>query len=460
MKTFDEIYILDLHGNSLKGETAPDGGPDENVFDIRQGVAIGIFVKHGNPEKRGVYHADLYGLREEKYAWLESHTLETAGYRPINPVSPFYFFVPRQTRNLEAYQSWPKIADVFQEFHTGIIAGRDNLAIHFSEDELWTTVLRFSQMDPELARQAYQLGKDARDWKVALAQKDLQRSGLSRDFIKPILYRPFDVRYTYYTGQNRGFLRWAYPNFMHHMLVGENLALITPKQHKGEFGAMVSNVIGGHKTVAAFDINYYFPLYLYPSTESPDMFHQERKPNLADWLLPTLSAAYGFTPTPEEVLAYIYAVLYSPTYRQKYAQELRTDFPRIPFTADAALFRQMAAFGWQLICLHLLRNPANAAGVKYQGQGSDVVEEVRYDAATGRVYINAEKYFEGVTPEMWEYRIGGYQVLKKYLEDRKGRRLDDPVRYIHIASAIAETICLQQQIDALYPQVEAQTIRL
>jgi hypothetical protein len=118
----------------------------------------------------------------------------------------------------------------------------------------------------------------------------------------------------------------------------------------------------------------------------------------------------------------------------------------------------MAALGWQLIDLHLLRNPANAAGVKYQGQGSDVVEEVRYDAATGRVYINADKYFEGVTPEMWEYRIGGYQVLKKYLKDRKGRRLDDPVRYIHIASAIAETICLQQQIDALYPQVEAQTI--
>jgi hypothetical protein len=204
--------------------------------------------------------------------------------------------------------------------------------------------------------------------------------------------------------------------------------------------------------------NVNFPLYLYPSTESPDMFHQERKPNLADWLLPTLSAAYGFTPTPEEVLAYIYAVLYSPTYRQKYAQELRTDFPRIPFTADGDLFRQMAALGWQLICLHLLRNPANTAGVKYQGQGSDVVEEVRYDAATGRVYINADKYFEGVTPEMWEYRIGGYQVLKKYLEDRKGRRLDDPVRYIHIASAIAETICLQQQIDALYPQVEAQTI--
>ena len=274
-------------------------------------------------------------------------------------------------------------------------------------------------------------------------------------YIKPVLYRPFDTRYIFY---HNAIVWRTVERIMQHLLAGENLALITPKQHKDEFGAMVSNVIGGHKTVAAFDINYYFPLYLSPSTESPDMFHQARQPNLADWLLPKLSAAYGFTLTPEDVLAYIYAVLYSPTYRQKYAQELRTDFPRIPFTADADLFRQMTDLGQQLIALHLLRNPANTARVKYQGQGSDVVEKVRYDAANGWVRINADKYFEGITPEMWEYRIGGYQVLEKYLKDRKGRRLDDPVRYIHIASAIAETIRLQQQINDLYPRVEAQTI--
>jgi predicted helicase len=205
-------------------------------------------------------------------------------------------------------------------------------------------------------------------------------------------------------------------------------------------------------------IDYHFPLYLYPSAESPDAFHQERRPNLAEWLLPKLSDAYGFTPTPEEVLAYIYAVLYSPTYRQKYAQELRTDFPRIPFTADGALFRQMAALGQQLIDLHLLRNPSNTAGVKYQGQGSDIIEKVQYVAAKARVYINADKYFEGITEPMWQYRIGGYQVLEKYLKDRKGRRLDDPVRYIHIASAIARTIELQKEIDKLYRAVEQNTL--
>jgi hypothetical protein len=468
MKTFDEIYILDLHGNSLKRETAPDGGPDENVFDIRQGVAIAIFVKYGesaatkNLSSARVYHADLYGKREDKYAWLDTHDLSTAGYQPITPASPYYFFTPRQTQNLQAYQSWPSVTEIFLIKSVGIVTARDNLTIRWTPDEMWTTVLTFSQLSEELARTAFQLGKDARDWKVSLAQQDVKREGgPHREKIVPILYRPFDVRYTYYTGRSRGFHCMPRPEVMSHMLAGENLGLLLPRrvEHVGTWQhAFITPHITEHVAVSLKTIDYLFPLYLYPSAESPDAFHQERKPNLANWLLPELSAAYGFTPTPEEVLAYIYAVLYSPTYRQKYAQELRTDFPRVPFTADADLFSQMAALGWQLICLHLLRNPANTAGVKYQGQGSDVVEEVRYDAATGRVYINADKYFEGVTPEMWEYRIGGYQVLKKYLEDRKGRRLDDPVRYIHIASAIAETICLQQQIDAIYPQVEAQTI--
>ncbi|MDZ7369716.1 MAG: N-6 DNA methylase [candidate division KSB1 bacterium] len=459
LKTFDEIYLLNLHGNSLKRETAPDGSPDENVFDIRQGVAIALFVKHGQRERRGVYHADLYGLREEKYRWLKTHNLTSAGYQPVQPAPPSYFFVPRQTQGLQNYLSWPQITEIFPVNSVGIVTARDNLTIHWTAHEAWTTVLNFSQMDAELARQAYQLGKDARDWKVLLAQQDLKRDGgPHKDKVVPILYRPFDVRYTYYTGRSRGFHCMPRPEVMRHMLAGENIALITPKQHKEEFGAYITANIGGHKTVAAFDINYYCPLYLYPSTESPDMFHQARKPNLAEWLLPKLSAAYGFTPAPEEVLAYIYAVFYSPAYRQKYAQELRTDFPRVPFTSDPDLFRRMAALGQELIDLHLLRQVPQPPGVRYQGQGSDTIEFVRYDPASGRVAINGGKYFEGVTPQMWEYQIGGYQVLEKYLKDRKGRLMDDPVRYIHIATAIACTMGLQDQIDRIYPQVEANVL--
>jgi predicted helicase len=467
LKTFDEIYILDLHGNSLKRETAPDGSPDENVFDIRQGVAIGIFVKYGesaatkNLSSPRVYHADLYGKREYKYTWLDAHDLSTAGYQPITPVSPFYFFIPRQTQNLQAYQSWPSVTEIFPVNSVGIVTARDGFAIAFDKTELQNRVLQFQNtqgLPDDVLAQAYDL-KDKPGWSLTAARKKVQADANALNKIHPILYRPFDVRYVFY---HEAIIERSRPEVMRHMLAGKNLGLLVMRQVSLDedytHALITSHIVDNRVFASAKGIALECPLYLYPSTETPDMFHQERKPNLAEWLLPKLSAAYGFTPTPEEVLAYIYAVLYSPTYRQNYAQELRTDFPRLPFTADGALFRQMAALGQQLIDLHLLRHPSNTAGVKYQGQGSDLVEKVRYEAATGRVFINADKYFEGITPEMWEYQIGGYQVLEKYLKDRKGRRLDDPVRYIHIASAIAETIRLQQQIDAIYPQVEAQTI--
>ena len=468
LKTFDEIYILDLHGNSLKRETAPDGSPDENVFDIRQGVAIGIFVKYGEStatkslSSPRVYHADLYGKREYKYTWLDAHDLSTAGYQPITPVSPYYFFTPRQPQNLQAYQSWPSVTDIFLVKSPGIVTARDDFAIAFDKTELEKRVRDFQNTqglpDHELA-QTYDL-KDKPGWSLTEARKKVQADKDALNKIYPILYRPFDVRYVFY---HEAVIERPRFEVMRHMLAGENLGLITRRQQlpgKECTYFFVANTIISDGVIRSDNrgSESLFPLFLYPSTETPDMFHQGRKPNLADQLLLKLCTAYGFTPRPEDVLAYIYAVLYSPTYRQNYAQELYTDFPRIPFTADGALFRQMAALGQKLIALHLLRSTPPLVGVKYQGQGSDVVKKVRYDAATGRVHINAGKYFEGVTPEMWEYRIGGYQVLEKYLKDRKGRPLDDPVRYIHIASAIAETIRLQQQIDAIYPQVEAQTI--
>jgi type I restriction-modification system DNA methylase subunit len=462
LKTFDEIHILDLHGNSLKRETAPDGSPDENVFDIRQGVAIALMVKHGDPQRRGVYHAHLYGSREAKYDWLLSHTLDTAGYQPITPESPYYFFIPRQTQNLQAYLSWPQIPEIFPVNSVGIVTARDSLTIRWTPDDMWTTVLRFSQLSEELAREGFQLGKDARDWKVSLARQDVKRDGgPHREKIVPVLYRPFDVRYTYYTGRSRGFHCMPRPEVMRHMLAGENLGLVTTRQVKASETwqhCLVSNQIIESSLVSnhTSEIGYAFPLYLYPSAEAPDAFRQERRPNLAEWLLPKLASAYRFTPAPEEVLAYIYAVLYSPTYREKFAQELRTDFPRIPFTANGDFFRQMAGLGERLIALHLLQSPElNPPVAKYQGTGTnDTIERVKFEEAGGRVFINNDKFFEGITPEMWAYQIGGYQVLAKYLKDRKGRRMDDPVRYIRIATAIARTIELQKEIDELYLRVE------
>jgi predicted helicase len=319
---------------------------------------------------------------------------------------------------------------------------------------------KHSDLDDKGLHQAFGI-RVKKGWSIRKAWQKLQSvdDGQMQEYIQSVLYRPFDVRYIFYHDA----VVWrTVKRVMRHMLAGGNLGLITARSNKSSVmdHFFITDKIMETKCGESTTQSALFPLYLYPSAESPDAFHQVRRPNLAEWLLPKLSTAYGFTPAPEEVLAYIYAVLYSPTYRQKYAQELRTDFPRVPFTANADLFRQMAALGQRLIALHLLQSPElNPPVAKYQGTGSnDTVERVKYDEATSRVYINADKCFEGITPQMWAYQIGGYQVLAKYLKDRKGRRMDDPVRYIHIATAIARTMDLQREIDQIYHNVEINVV--
>ncbi|MBW2027186.1 MAG: DNA methyltransferase, partial [Deltaproteobacteria bacterium] len=238
-------YVLDLHGNSLKRETCPDGSKDENVFDIRQGVAIAFFVKTGEKEEATINHAELWGLREAKYKWLAQNDVSTTSWIEIHPRPEFYLFVPRDEVELERYSSFPKVTDIFEKYSVGIVTARDRLTIHWTPDQVWTTVLNFSRMDPEMAREAYELSKDARDWKVTLAQQDLKDSGPSRDRIVPILYRPFDVRYTYYTGRSRGFHCRPRAEIMRNMLDRNNLALMTVRQlsHPGWCHALVSDRI-------------------------------------------------------------------------------------------------------------------------------------------------------------------------------------------------------------------------
>jgi hypothetical protein len=468
MRTFDEIYILDLHGNSLKKEICPDGRPDQNVFDIRQGVAIAFFIKRGEKEEGGIVvrHADLYGVRDAKYAWLNDHARESTEWAVLSPNSPFYLFVPRDNTLDVGYRLFPSIPEVFPVNSVGIVTARDGLTIHWSAEQAWKTVTVFAHMEPELARQGYRLGKDARDWKVALAQKDLLDSGPSRDRIVPILYRPFDIRHTYYTGRSRGFICMPRPEVMGQMLAGQNLALITPRQHKDEFGAFATQTIGAHKSVAAYDINYYFPLYLYPSDGQADLFaHRQpeaRQLNLNPRLVAALARTHGKQPTPEEIFNYVYAVLYAPMYRERYAEFLRMDFPRIPFTADAKLFQSLAALGARLTALHLLTSPElDPPACRFEGQGDSRVGKGRkgglcYEANEERVCINLTQYFAPVPDAVWSYRVGGYQVCEKWLKDRQERRLelDDIRTYCRIVTALELTREIEERIDALYPGVE------
>ncbi len=476
MQTFDEIYILDLHGNSLKRERCPDGSPDENVFDIRQGVAIAFFIKRGDRAGDArVFHADLWGSRQHKYEWLQSNDISTTPWIEIHPKPEFYLFVPRDEAELERYNTFPSVTDLFETYSVGIVTARDRLTIHWTPEEVWTTVLNFSRLDPELARQAYRLGKDARDWKVTLAQQDLRDSGPVRDKVVPILYRPFDVRYTYYTGRSRGFLCMPRPEVMRHMLAGENVALIVPRrvEHVGGWHhAFVSRFVSEHVAVSLKTIDYHLPLYLYPEAEPQNLFSelepQKRRPNLNPTLLDALVAAYGEAPTPEQVFHYIYAVLYAPSYRERYADFLRLDFPRIPFPGEQEVFEALAELGRRLVDLHLLRSPElDPPLARFEGEGDNRVAKkgrkgFRYDAQTERVYINATQYFAPVPLEVWEYTIGGYQVCEKWLKDRRERQLSlDEIRtYCRVVTALARTIALQEEIDEVYSRVEESLLHL
>ncbi len=478
MRTFDDIYILDLHGNSLEKERCPDGSPDKNVFDIRQGVAIAFFVKrNGNKDRDAqVHHAELYGTRESKYDWLDTQDQDSTEWQEINPSSKEYLFRPRDDALEAQYRRFVSIPDVFLDKSVGIVTARDHLTIHWSAEKVWDTVRVFSRMEPELARTGYELGDDARDWKVKLAQNDLLDSGLTREKAVQILYRPFDVRHTYYTGQSRGFICMPRSDVMRHMLAGQNLALCIGRQGR-VVGAGEWNLIYCSQSIEDFNLfyrggNVNFPLYLYPTADRHDLFahHEisERQPNLNRELVAALTEAHSQAPSPEEIFHYVYATLYSPAYRGKYADFLRTDFPRVPFTSDRELFAEVAVLGERLTALHLLTSPElNPPTCRFEGQGDAVVARTkaqgfRYDAEEQRMYINKAQYFGPVSSDVYAYRIGGYQVCDKWLKDRKERRLDlDDIRtYCRIVTAIERTVTIQEAIDSLYPGTEENCVTI
>ena len=496
MNTFTEIYVLDLHGNSKKKERAPDGSPDENVFDIQQGVTLGIFVKE--PDKVGpakVFHVDLWGMREDKYKYLFESGIETTGWTELSPKAPVYLFVPQNTDLLAEYQTGWKLPDISPVNSVGIVTARDSLSIHWSTDSAWKTVTEFANLNPEDARQKYELGADAQDWKVELAQSDIQESGPNQAKISPLMYRPLDYRFTYYTGRASGFICRPRPEVMRHMLNGKNLALLATRQTRDKWDVFATRTPVGHKSLSAYDITSLFPLFLYQGASDDEKAQGQlqgvatKGTNLEPSFITELEKKLGVsflvdslgelkkTFGPEDIFNYIYAVLYSPTYRTRYAEFLKSDFPRVPLTSDVKLFRSLCGLGADLVALHLLESPKLAKPIaRYPLTGPNLVEKgfPKYLApgelepgkskplTAGRVYISKDdpqsgakgQYFEGVPPEVWNFQIGGYQVCEKWLKDRRGRTLvyDDLEHYRKVVTALSETIRLMAEIDAAIPK--------
>ncbi|GIV02125.1 MAG: hypothetical protein KatS3mg015_0955 [Fimbriimonadales bacterium] len=409
-----------------------------------------------------VHHADLYGLREEKYRALEEMDVASTPWTRVEPKSPWYLFKPFDDSLWGEYGDWWKVNEVFPVNSVGIVTARDKLTIHFTPEEVWETIQDFASLHPEEARRKYKLGKDVQDWSVDEAQKDLKESGLTREKIVPILYRPFDVRFTYYTGRSRGFHCRPRGEVMGHMLAGENMAMVSSRLTKGEVFRHVqvtSNIV----EVICMSPNtsnngFVFPLYLYPTGDLG--METEREANLAPAFVQALEEALGDDApafTPEDVFHYIYAVFHSPTYRERYEEFLAIDFPRVPLPGSDSLFRTLARIGQKLVALHLLQETGPELP-NYPIPGTNRVETVRYeppseDAAErtpGRVWINRQQYFANVPPEAWDFYIGGYRVCEKWLKDRKSRTLsgDELETYRRIVANVRETIRLMAEVDA------------
>lgn len=467
MESFDHMYLLDLHGNSLKKEKCPDGSKDENVFDIQQGVAIGLFIKKKGLKKK-IVHADLWGLREEKYDWLLRNDFKTTKWKAINPKSEFYLFVPRDEAALEHYELYPKITEIFPLNGVGMTTARDEFVIDFDRKRLLNRVRLFKnnkESDDNL-HTIFNINKK-KGWSIRKAWNMLQEieDGELENYILPVAYRPFDIRWIFYHDA----VVWrTVKKIMRHMKQ-KNVGLLTlrkglPNYQYSWFFLSESLVSHGVYYNGNQSTEYVFPLYSYSENYKEDLFSAVEKPesNLEFKLVSALVNAYSRKISPEDVLYYIYAIVYSNTYRKKYAEFLKTDFPRVPFTADYKLFEKTGRMGKALADLHLLKsadldNPI----ARFQGSGDNSVERPKYDEGQGRVYINGEQFFEGIGKEVWGYMIGGYQVLDKWLKDRKGRKLglDDIRHYCRVATALKKTIEAQKEIDGVYPGIEENTVQ-
>ncbi len=486
LKTYDKIYTIDLHGNSKKKETAPDGSADVNVFDIMQGVSINIFVKTGKKKSNElgkVFHFDLYGKREMKYDFLSENSLKDLDFKELNPEKPYLFFVPkRENENSDLYLTGFKLNELFINGVIGTQTGSDRTLSAPSEKELKQLL------------------------------KDLYSVEISSEFIKEYQYRPFETRFMYFLKSLNDNIypsikipasyRSRYNTSKH--LLNKNVALLIPRQiaENNYYHSFICKNIADACLISnkTKEQNQVFPLYLYPETKGQQTIGQstERTPNLNTEIVKQITEKLGLTFTPErhcerseaisttdcfvprsddsdntfapiDILDYIYAVLHSPTYREKYKEFLKIDFPRVPFPKDKVIFWQLAKLGGEIRQIHLLESPTVEKYItQYPEDGNNVVVKTRYVianaseaisnketasclAVTGRVHINDTQYFDNVPQVAWDFYIGGYQPAQKWLKDRKERTLefDDILHYQKIIVALSETDRLMKEIDKI-----------
>ncbi len=476
MQTFSEIYVLDLHGNGKKKETAPDGSKDENVFDILAGVSICLMIKRPNAKGTArVFHADLYGLRKDKYEWLLTHhsDMGSVEWEDVDPHPPFYPFVAQDQDVKIEYEKGLKLTEIMPLNVLGFQTHRDAFAIDFDFEQIHEriTEMREKRLSDAAFRTKYDVS-DNRDWQLSSARAQIRNNKNWEKKLIKCSYRPFDSRYCYF---NEVTMDYPRRELVDNVMNKSNLCLLSSRQQAttGYRHCLVSKEPANDCVVSAVsrEANQVFPLYIYPSEsrnnkvlQLPGFMSSDRVPNLSKEFISRVSLQLNLhlvsdgigdlhkTFGPEDVFHYMYALLHSPTYRSRYAEFLKMDFPRLPLTSNVELFRQLCGLGKELVALHLLEaSVLNKPITKFKGKGDNVVAKGHPKYQDGVVLVNASQGFEGVPADVWEFHIGGYQVCEKWLKDRRERELsaEDIVHYGKVVVALKETIRLMAEVDGV-----------
>lgn len=412
-----------------------------------------------------IYYADLWGLRSEKYKYLLENDVKTTKWQELKPTTPYYFFVPKDFALQVEYDKFWKVTEIFSEWSSGLETGKDERLVGFTPREIIKVFLDI--FNPKVTMKDLEVFHDLKPtsgWKIEDRRKELLRRGETffRENIIPYAYRPFDIRFTYYCD----FLRRSHYEIMKHFLKENNIALLCMREVVIESGfshVLITNLVSDRRMFLSNRGNpYVFPLYLYPDEPEGQLLGKEvtkanQIPNFTDKFLQVIKESLGSEPSPEEIFYYIYAVLYSPIYRKRYEEFLKIDFPKVPLPSNNEAFKELNSFGKELVDLHLLEHSSLAdTEVGFPKSGSNMMEKVVYDEQNQIVFINKEQYFEGISKEVWKYQIGAYQVMEKYLKDRKSRKLslDEIDHYMKMAKAIRLTIVLQEKIDEVYRKIE------
>ena len=442
LKTFDKIYTIDLHGNTRKKEVSPDGSKDENVFDIMQGVAITILVKSGekSDEELGkVFHADLYGTRQHKYAYLLNNSLDTIDFTEVNTVEPSYSFKPIDMNSWNNYSKGIKVNDLFTLNSPGILSGKDSILVGFNKESLYLKI----SAQLEVIKQHYNNHSQIKGEKKRLIQSYTSKN-LDTNKIKEYLYRPFDYRHIYY--DKNLVYRDGY-SVIKHVINKNNYCLLTSRRSEGNSVFVTSKAIPCFHATNDVQI---CPLYTYENNKKSSNLNPEIRTQFETDL--NLKFSDDETNPGDfnslNVFDYVYAVLHSPKYREDYVEYLKNEFPYIPYPKDKDIFWKLVAHGENLRKLHLLED-INTTVTGYKGAGNNEVQKPEYKDS--KVYINKDQHFDSIPEVAWNFQIGRYKPAQLWLKQRKGEKLsyDDVQYYQKMIYALTETDKIMKEINEI-----------